>query len=109
MSSYLDRKNAVCLGDALKLFLVQNRMVAGHNSYRISQAWEEVSGAAAHTARQFFRDGVLTVTVNSAMARMHLELEKDALLRSINACLAADELFIKDGLEQPYVKEIKLK
>ena len=109
MSSSLDRKNAVSIGDALKFFLVENGMVAGHNSYRICRAWEEVSGAAAHTVKQYFHDGTLTVTVNSSMARMHLEFEKDALLRSINACLAADELFIKDGLEQPFVKELKLR
>ena len=97
------------MGNALLLFLKMNGLEKKHNAYRVGVAWNEVSGAASHTTGFFYRDGILTVTVNSSMARTHLEMQKDGLLARINETLGKDELFIKDGYKGRFVTELKLK
>lgn len=101
------RKEAVAIGDALKLFLIQSRLAMPHNTQRIFYAWDVVSGAAPFTLKRFFRDGKLFVTLSSSAVRSQLSFQKDVLLEKINAALETDEMFIK-GEETP-VKELILK
>lgn len=109
MGSRIERKKAVSLGDALLDFLKQARLSSGHNTQRIFDAWDKVSGASRYTIGRYFRDGVLTVTMNSSVARSTLEFQKEDLADGINRILAADELFIKDDPNVSYVKNIVLK
>ncbi len=109
MSSRLGRKSALPIDEVLRMFLKQSGVGKQHNTMRVVEAWKEASGAASHTIGSYFREGVLHVTINSSMARMHLEMNRAPILLKMNALLAEDPLFLKDGLEPPYVKELKLR
>ena len=109
MASPLAFKKAVILEDALKGFLKEARLSSEHNCRRVYEAWNEASGASAYTIRTFYRAGVLYVTLNSSVARMHLQMQNQALVKKINGILENDPLFIKDELNVGYVKELKLK
>lgn len=109
MASRVEKKKAVSLGDALQEFLKQARLSSGHNTQRIFNAWDEASGAARYTIGRYFRDGVLTVTMNSSVARSTLEFQKADIVAEINRILAKDELFIKDDPNVSYVKSLVLK
>lgn len=109
MASRIERKKAVSLGDAVLEFLKQARLSSGHNTQRIFAAWDEASGASRYTIGRYFRDGVLTVTMNSSVARSTLEFQKDDIVSGINRILSSDPLFIKDDPNVSYVKSIVLK
>jgi len=109
MANRIERKKAVSIGDAIKEFLKQARLSSGHNTQRIFEAWDRASGASRYTIGRYFRDGVLTVTMNSSVARSTLEFQKEDLVCGINRILASDELFIKDDPNVSYVKSIILK
>ena len=94
--SKLQKKEAEPVGDLVKAALKSLGISAQHNSFRIGKAWDEASGAAKHTARRFYRDGVLYVTLSSSVVRSQLSFGSDRILESINSILQADELFIQD-------------
>lgn len=108
MSNRISRKNAIPLVEVLKEMLVEGKAGNTHNSYRIFSAWDKVSGAASYTVKRFFRDGNLYITLSSSVICNQLSMQKDALLKKLNADLAADELYIGDASEAP-VKQLILK
>ncbi len=79
-----------------------------HNTQRIFIAWNEVSGAQQYTIKRFFRDGKLYITLSSSVVCSQLSMQKDVLLKKINAAIAGDELYIGRQNEGP-VKELILK
>ena len=101
------RKDAVSVGDALKILLKGSKLLPQHNSYRIGEAWNEASGAAKYTMKRFYRDRKLFITLSSSAVRSQLSFQKDALIERMNSLLAEDELYIQDG-DAP-VKELILK
>lgn len=103
----VQRKEAIQVGDALKLFLTASKLVKPHNTYRIFQAWDDASGAERFTLKRYYRDGKLYVTIGSSVVRSQLLFQKDALVEKINEILSADDMYISDG--QPAVKELILK
>lgn len=105
----LERKNAISVNEAIKLFFKDARMAATHNTHRIFEAWDEASGAGNFTKQRYFRDGVLHVTVSSSVIRNQLHFQKQALIEKMNAILSGDPLFIQDDPNVQYVKEILLK
>ena len=105
----VSRKEAIPLSEALRQFIQASRMRAPLNTQRIFAVWNEVSGAEAYTLRRFFRDGRLTVTIKSSVARNQLYFQRDILMAKINARLREDELFISDGPWADPVKELILK
>ena len=108
MSNRIARKNAQPLVEVLKEMIVEGKAGQTHNGYRIFAAWDKVSGAAPYTIKRFFRDGKLYITLSSSVICSHLSLQKDVLLKKINAVLAADELFIGEVSDGP-VKQLILK
>lgn len=109
MGNPLAFKKAVSIDDALKSFLKEARLSSEHNCHRVYEAWKEASGAERYTLRTFYRGGILYVTLNSSVARMHLQMQNAALVRRINEILEKDSLFIKDDPLAGFVKELKLK
>lgn len=106
-SNGLHRKEAMPIGNVLKMFLQANRLVAPHNTHLIFDAWDRASGASKFTLKRFFRDGKLYVTLSSSVIRSQLYFQKDALVEKINAILAEEELFIPTAAAA--VKDIILK
>ncbi|MBR5699693.1 MAG: DUF721 domain-containing protein [Bacteroidales bacterium] len=105
----LSRKNAISLEEAMNEFIREMKLSSGLNTRRVFAAWDAVSGASAHTLKQFFRDGTLYVTLSSAVWRRELSLRKASLIAGINDFLAKDSLFVKDDPKVGEVKEIVLK
>ena len=103
----VQKKDAVSVGDALKLFLVSSKLAAPHNTYRVNLAWDAASGAAKYTLKRFYRDRKLFITLSSSAVRSQLSFQKDALVAKMNQILAEDELYIPDG--EAAVKELILK
>ena len=107
--SRVSRKSAIPLGELIQEYLKSSRLAGGHNTQRIFAAWDAASGAARYTVRRFFRDGRLYITVDSSVVRSQLSFQRDSLLEKINALLAQDELFTRDGAPEGVVKELILK
>jgi len=103
------RKEALALGEIVPMFIKAQGLTAGLNTQRVFLAWDEVSGVKDYTLRKFYRDGKLYVTLSSSMVRTHLELQKEAVLKSLNAYLEKDELFDKTFEKVGFVKAIILK
>ena len=108
MSNRIARKTAQPLVEVLKEMLVEGKAGSTHNGYRIFAAWDSVSGAAPYTIKRFFRDGKLYITLSSSVICSQLSMQKDVLLKKVNAVLAGDELYIGSAAEGP-VKELILK
>ena len=107
--SRVARKTAVPLSDLIREYIRTSRLSAGLNTQRIFAAWDAASGAGRYTVRRFFRDGKLYITVDSSVVRSQLSFQHDTLLEKINALLAQDELFTRDGSPDAVVKELILK
>ena len=96
--------------DALiKTFLRAQHMTAKVNTGRIYSTWDEVSGAAPHTLRRYFRGGTLYITLSSAVVRSQLFSRRDYLKDQINLRLADDPLFNRDDRLVGLVQQIILK
>lgn len=105
----VERKTAEGMDSVMLRYVKAMGISASHNSHRIFHAWDEASGAAANTIRRFFKDGTLTITLNSSVVRSVLLLQSDLLVAKINSILDEDELFIKDNPKLKKVEKLVLK
>lgn len=108
-SGGIHRKHPLAMGDVVQMFIKEMKISAGLNTRRIFAAWDQASGAAQYTIRRYFRDGKLTITLNSSMVRSQLFLSRELLVSKINMILDDDPLFVKDDPRVKKVKEIVLK
>ena len=106
-SNRVSRKNALSVAEAIKMFFKQERLSGPHNSYRISLAWDQASGAAKYTVKRFFREGRLYITVDSSVVRNQLSFQRTALIERMNSILKEDEMFISDDSDP--IKELIIK
>ena len=79
------------------------------NRQRIFEAWDAVSGASRYTIDRFFRDGMLYCTISSSVVRNQLYFQRDVLVRQMNEYLAKDEMLVRDGKNEPVVRNLILK
>lgn len=105
----MEKKTAEGMDGLMLRYLKAMGISASHNSRRIALAWDEASGAASHTIRRFFKDGTLTVTLDSAVIRSVLLTQSDILIARMNVILDQDELFIKDSPKLKKVEKLVLK
>lgn len=105
----VQRKTAEGMDSVMIRYVKAMGISAAHNSHRIYLAWDEASGAAANTIKRFFRDGVLTITLNSSVVRSVLYMQSDLLIAKMNSILDEDELFIKDSPKLKKVEKLILK
>ena len=76
----VQRKTAVGMDSLMIRYVKAMGISASHNTHRIYLAWEEASGAAANTIKRYFKDGTLTITLNSSVVRSVLLLQTDLLI-----------------------------
>lgn len=107
--SRIERKQAQSIKEAFHEYLKAYKLTTGLNTQRVFSAWDQASGAANYTARRYYRDGVLYITVNSSVIRSQLNIQRQFLLDKINAILKSDELFTEDDKFAGYVKELRIK
>ena len=105
----VQRKTAEGMESLMIRYVKAMGISAAHNSHRIFLAWDEASGAAANTIKRFFREGTLTITLNSSVVRSVLYMQTDLLIAKINGILDEDELFIKDNPKLKKVEKLILK
>ena len=105
----IHRKDPVAMEELVQMFIKSMKLSAGLNTRRIFEAWDDVSGAARHTLRRYFRDGKLYITLDSSMVRIQLGYRKAELVDGINARLSEDDLFQKDDPQVKKVEELILK
>ncbi len=105
----VEKKTAEGMENIMLRYVKAMGISASHNSRRVYLAWDEVSQAAPYTIRKFFRDGTLSITLNSSVVRSMLFLQTDELISKINAVLDQDELFIKDSPKLRKVEKLILK
>lgn len=104
----LEKKKASDAGDLAIAYIKYLKAAPALNTRRIFEAWKEASGTGRYTIGQFFRDGTLYVTMNSA-ARIALQPHLEGIRLKMNELLEADTLFIKDDPTVGYVQKIVLK
>ena len=110
MAEYrIHRKEALSIGQMIKLWMKSEHLGATFNTRRIFNAWDDASGAAAYTLKRYFRDGMLYITLNSSVVRSQLSFQKEALIEKMNRILEQDELFDKENATVSFIRELKLK
>ena len=102
----IERREAEPMEEIMKLFLRKRGLGTRMNAQLISDAWDRVSGASAYTIGRFYRDGVLTVTLSSSVARNQLYYRREELVKALNRELEKESLFDR---EKGLVKSIVLR
>ena len=105
----IGRREAVTMGNLMKLYIKMMRLDKGLNSHKVFAAWDEVSGAGNRTIGRRFSNGTLYCSLSSAVLRSELKFRLEDIRRQINERLVADELFIRTGNDPEPVKGIVLK
>lgn len=92
--------NTKSLGEAIKAFIDAMKWNDNINQASIRSDWERIAGRdiAMHTTDIQFKEGVLTLSLNSAALRQELHMRRKNLMAHINE-------FYGNSI----VKEIKLK
>lgn len=105
----VERKTAEGMENIMLRYVKAMGISFSHNSRRIYMAWDAASGAAVHTIKRYFKEGTLTITLDSSVLRSVLLLQTDLLIAKINQILDEDELFIKDDPRLQKVEKLVLK
>jgi len=106
MAERLCKKDPVLINELIDSFIREMKLSSGLNTRRVYAAWSEVSHMDCYTSSVYFKDGILTVTFSSSVARSRMFPYRESLLDSINEWLQNDDLFVKDERPMPYVKQI---
>ncbi len=102
-------RKSLSVSELMQLWLKANKLSSQVNTRCVYHAWDDASGAGDYTAKRFFRDGKLYVTISSSVVRSQLYFQRAALLDRINELLRKDELYgMSSGTENP-VKELIIK
>ena len=105
----IGRKEAVGMESLVTQFIREMKLSSGINQVRVTEAWNNASGASRYTLSVSYVGTYVYVTMNSSMARNQLYFQRDALKVKINEFLESDGLFIKSAGQGPAVKNIVLK
>lgn len=104
----ITRQSAEPVSKAFAQFVRANHLSTGLILKKVSDAWDEASGAARWTVNRYYRDGVFTVTLSSSMLRTQLVLQVDEIAEKMNKILSEDEIVAMCGFETR-IKQIKLR
>ncbi len=83
----MKRTNTQSIGEVIREFFEENTQLQTKiQEVRIKRAWEEVLGPSVmqYTRNLYVRDGVLFVSLSSAVLRSELTLYSDKLIKSLN-------------------------
>lgn len=105
----IKRKEPQGMAELMKLYVREMGMTHTFNNRRVFIAWDQASNAARYTVNRFFRDGILSITLNSSVVRTELAFRKGEIIKAMNDILVNDSLFIKDAPGVKLVHDIILK
>ncbi len=82
----MKKSNEMSLGDAIRQFLKRNELDEKLLETEIYARWEELVGRSVNlkTHAVHLKDGVLTVSLTSAVLRKELGMRRSAILEQIN-------------------------
>lgn len=88
----MERKKYSSIGEALERYLADSPLSEGLRYSRVCGAWDAAVGdaVASFVLGRQFRDGVFTVSLNSSVLRMQLNLSKEEIRRKMNEILGSD-------------------
>ncbi len=104
-----EKKRSEGMESVVQAYIRAMKLSPALNKRRIFAAWNQATEAGQYTIRQSYRDGRLTVTLNSSVVRSMLYMQRDIFVKRINEILDRDELFNSDDPNVGFVKEIVLK
>ena len=90
-------------------FIREMKLSSGINQVRVTEVWNNASGASRYTLSVSYVGTYVYVTMNSSMARNQLYYQRDVLMQKMNEILAADSLFVGNPKGGPAVTNIILK
>ena len=105
----IGRKDAQGMEELIALYIREMKLSTGFNRQRIFEAWDVVSGASHYTIDRFFRDGMLYCTISSSVVRNQLYFQRDVLVQKMNEYLEKDAMLVRDGKEEPVIRNLILK
>ena len=91
----MKKQNSVLIGDLLKDFIPRDSALGrGLLTAKVKAAYQQAVGssAAGATMSVSFRDGTLRCKISSSVYRMHLNSNKDEIIRAVNAILGTEEV-----------------
>ena len=105
----IGRKDAQGMQELIGQYIREMKLASGYNRQRIFEAWDVVSCASRYTIDRFFRDGMLYCTISSSVVRNQLYFQRDVLVRQMNEYISKDEMFVRDGNDEPVIKNLILR
>ena len=105
----LRRKEAVGMEDLMLQYLREMRLTSGMNRQRATEAWNTVSGASRYTLSVSLERGVMTCAISSSLVRNQLYFQRDVLVQKMNEYLDKDEMVIRDGKNNPFIRNLILR
>jgi len=103
----ISRKEAQPMEELVRGYIREMKLSAGLSRQRVFHTWDAVTGAGSMTIGKFFKDGTLYCTLSSSVLRSQLFLQREEILRRMNALLQEDPLF--DAAAGGYVRKLVLK
>jgi len=87
------RQKAESIGNIYSAILANTWLGPAMERVDVFQTWEKAVGeqAARVTARQFFKDGTLSVTMSSSAMRSHLYFQLENIRKRMNMSLSGSE------------------
>ena len=105
----IGRKEAVGMEALVSQFVREMKLSSGINQVRVTEAWNNASGAARYTLSVSYVGTFVYVTLSSSMARNQLYYQRDVIMEKMNTLLAADSLFVGKANGAAAVTNIILK
>lgn len=105
----LRRKEAVGMSELVNHFIREMKLTSGINRQRVTEAWNNASGAGRYTLSLSYVGGILYVSLSSSMVRNQIYYQRDVLMKKMNEILAVDNLFVGDPKGGPAIRNIILK
>ena len=105
----MGRKEAVGMEALMTQYIREMKISSGINQVRVTEAWNNASGASRYTLSVSYVGTYVYVTMNSSMARNQLYYQRDSIMQRMNDILAADTLFIGSAKGGNAVTNIILK
>ena len=84
--------NTQSIGDLIKIFLKKKGLDQKMQEIDLIENWEQVAGPmiANHTKNVAFKDGLLTLSLNSAALRHTLSFSKSDFIEKLNGALGKE-------------------
>ena len=105
----MGRKEAVGMETLVTQFIKEMKISSGINQVRVTEAWNNASGASRYTLSVSYVGTYIYVTLSSSMARNQLYYQRDLIMKKMNEILAADTLFVASAKGGDAVTNIILK